>query len=227
MVPGLVVAVAAAPTVGPAQIVFPLGASSVVGRIYDSTSGAGIIRARICREYTVPIYGRALRCASTDTLGQFSFDSLTEGINALAATCLGITPFAGRQLLLDTLVLAPHERRRLDIRTDSKGCDQRPLIVRRGTFKGFYSAGFEHSRFIPFDDPDAWIWVRFSNLLEASHSPPWPAFPDTVPYPCVFVEWVGTLTGPGLYGHMSVSTHQLVVDTIRSVRPARSQECGV
>jgi hypothetical protein len=131
---GISIATLTAPTAGAAQLVFPLGASSVAGRMYDSTSGAGIIRARICREYSVPIYGRALRCAYTDTLGRFSFDSLTDGPNELRAICFGTTAWSGKQLSLDTLILAAGEHRRLDIPADIKGCDQRPLIVQRGVF---------------------------------------------------------------------------------------------
>jgi hypothetical protein len=87
-------AVIAVPGVTKAQprLQFPLGDASLHGRIYDSVTALPIPRARICREYSVPIYGRALRCANVDTLGRYSFDSLTTGSNTVTVTCTGRNP---------------------------------------------------------------------------------------------------------------------------------------
>jgi len=236
--------VIAVPGVTKAQprLQFPLGDASLHGRIYDSVTALPIPRARICREYSVPIYGRALRCANVDTLGRYSFDSLTVGSNTVTVTCTGRNPIGGKQLADLTVVLGPGERRAIDFRSTLEGCDPRPFRILRGTFRGHYSGGFEQSEFIPCAS-DAWFTAADTAGAPGFQRRAWVSWPRTpVPggpkqwprprlgsppwdYPQYYVRWSGVLEGPGIYGHMGVSGFDFVPDSIVEVRTPGPRDC--
>jgi hypothetical protein len=205
-----------------AQPVFPRGKARIIGTVADS-AGNPIIRAYVCREVILnQPYGTGTLCASPDTSGHYILDNLPAGVQVVRATCSGRKIFSGKLLAEDTLVVADGEERRFDVRGSSAGCDTRPFSVRRGTFEGHYSYGFEESRFQPCKDSIS-AWADFAP--DVSKSPPrWPKLNDPY-YPTFFVRWRGTVRGPWHFGHLGASDYQILVDSILTVRLPSRTDC--
>lgn len=199
----------------------------MVGSIHDSLLGEPLIKAEYCVVIPAepPHQRRSFQpCAPTDARGHFLLEGLPRGRYEARWFCWGRQWIGfGRWLGVDTLVVESNETIELNLLVDGTGCDQEPIRVRRGQFAGHYSYGFEHSRFRLEELPEARIWVELGSV-------DWSQWPDDlvetdVGYPCVYVEWIGKLRGPGYYGHMTVSDHQFTVDSIIGVRAAESSEC--
>lgn len=231
-------------TTAHAQPAFPLGDASLHGRVFDSVTNRTILRTSICREYQVPIYGAALRCATVDSSGRYSFDSLTAGPNTITVDCAAKHLFGGRRLAQVTVELSPGERRHLDIATSAAGCDPRPLLTLRGLFRGHYSSGFEHSQFVPCAEDGVFAqadtvgmaphqlsaWVSWRRGAVPGNPRVWPEPKRVHPpwnYPQYYVEWFGSLVGPGHYGHLGVSGFSFVLDSIVTVRTPEQHDCAV
>jgi hypothetical protein len=211
-------AAALVPTALLAQPPFPHGRARVSGTVVDSATGRAIVRARVCRELELgPPFGRGIRCASPDSLGRFTLDSLPEGRQVVTVTCTGRRVLDVRLLRADTLEIGPGEVARVDVRTGAAGCDMRPFVERRGEFAGRYTFGFEESRFTPCGDTLS-AWVTFAPSANDT-AIRWPA-PNDKYYPSYFVRWVGTLRGPWHYGHLGVSPYEFVVERVLEVRRA-------
>jgi hypothetical protein len=227
-----------------AQLVFPTGSAVLRGRIYDSLTSRAIARSRICSEFAVPVYGRAMRCGRIDSLGWYVFDSLPEGPRKFTAGCAGEKLFGGKLLGAATVELQEGATHQVDFRSDASGCDPRPLRVVRGVFKGHYSSGFEHSEFIVcpggmgqaasdtagMRDVGWRAWVEFPKTRRLPGAPAvWPrAGPprSSGDDGWHYVEWHGVLEGPGHYGHLGGSSFQLVVDSVITVRTPGKSDCG-
>lgn len=207
-----------------AQPKWPKGTARVVGTIVDSVSGKPILRTRVCRlvELGVP-YGQGQVCASPDTTGRYVLDSLPDGAQALSISCDGITPFTGRRLRVDTLLVGAGEEARLDVHTPALTCDMRPFVIKRAVYRGHYRAGFEESRFETCDGSIG-AWVTFTQAAN-SGGPKWPK-PNDKYYPTFYVEWEGVLRGPWQYGHMGVSTYELTVERVIKVSRPKKADCG-
>lgn len=202
------------------------GKARVTGLIRDFFSGEPLRQAYFCAG--TPAFMDTNRktpsCSPTDNQGRFIVDSLPAGRYTARWACHGRQWVGyGRWLGVDTLVYEDGKTTELNLLVDGEGCDRRPRSSKVGRFDGYYSYGFEHSRFHLEGMPGAWIWVELSSV-------DWSRWPDElvetdVGYPCVYVEWIGELRGPGYYGHMGVSDHQFTVDSIITVRPAESFQC--
>lgn len=223
-----------------AQVTIPLGDSHLEGRVYDSITGAPVLRTSICQEG-----GTWPRCVHVDTLGRYVLDSLLPAANRITVACVGAGRkwLEGKDIADTTVVLRLGERRRLDFPTTTSGCDSRPFHLVRGTFRGHYSSGFEQSEFIPC--PADVLWARTDSAGESDrelrawvewprhHQTPggpseWPAPKLVHPpwdYPQYFVRWTGTLEGPDHYGHMDASPYKFAVDSIIEVRTPGSADC--
>lgn len=162
----------------------------------------------------------ARSCAVTDTLGEFSLEDQPAGTYTVQSFCWG-KDFIGHQTRLgtDTLTFMSGTTRALALLVDAEGCDQRRLRVQRGQFAGHYSSGFEQSSFVWIEDRRKKIWVEIGDVDFSA----WPESNES--YPCVYVEWLGTLRGPGYYGHMSGAEYILEVDDVHVVRTADPVRC--
>ena len=202
------------------------GKARVTGSIRDFISGEPLPQAYFCAG--TPAFKDTNRksssCSLTDNQGRFIVDSLPAGKYTARWACNG-RQWVGsaRYLGVDTLVYEDGKTTQLNLLVDGEGCDRRPRSSKAGRFDGYYSYGFEQSRFRLEEMPEARIWVELSSV-------DWSRWPDDlvetdVGYPCVYDEWIGKLSGPGYYGHMAVSDHQFTVDSIITVRPAESFKC--
>lgn len=225
-----------------AQVIFPPGTASLTGRIYDSLTSGSIPRSRICSEFSVPIYGRAMRCGRIDSLGYYVFDSLPEGPRTVSVSCAGRALLGGKLVGTVTVDLQEATTHEADFRSDATACDPRPLRVLRGVFRGHYSAGFEHSEFVPcasqlwpvpsdtagMKEYERSVWVHPLPMRQLPGPSRWPPpgppkFPGDDPWH--YVEWHGVLEGPGHYGHLGVSGFRFVPDSVIAVRTPRQSDC--
>jgi hypothetical protein len=96
--------------------------------------------------------------------------------------------------------------------------------ARPDTFvSGYYTPGFEQSRFIACDwsSTDARWWVQVSDpLLSVVDSASRAS--GNAPY---FVRWRGQLSAPGSFGHLGSSTRYFVVTSIEEYRKPAAPDC--
>jgi hypothetical protein len=87
-----------------------------------------------------------------------------------------------------------------------------------GTFRGIYFQGFETSGFRPCDGAETW-WV---NQVPSGQFAQFGQGGDF----SVYVEWTGTRSGRGIYGHMGMYRHQIDVEKVILAREPLASDCG-
>lgn len=202
--------------------------TDILVRVVDSLSGTPVVRAGIQAEGWMGL-------AWTDSLGYFTLRGVPI-TSELRVRCPTTRRLAGRIIRRRSLQLIAARDTQVVIPLPTSECVEPPIRSITGEFRGHYTSGFESSDFRPCtglppegkvfgDNLDSSAWVQFSSKVDPMNMK-WPAFPDTVYYPTVYVRWIGTLTGPASYGHMGVATYQLVVDQILEIRKPKRGDCG-
>jgi hypothetical protein len=215
----------------------PTGSAVIEGIVLDSATRTAPIRTSVCAWLPEGVMLWSA-CADVDTVsGAFRLDSLPEGRREVGVAC-GTLSIFGRTLTSDSIRVSAREPVRRNWTVPTSGCDRRPLRRLPGTFRGYYVSGFESSEFRPCSE-DAWFlpgdsletkrydqrraWARFvSGALDGFV---WPRVRRRHGDARYYVEWRGTVVGPGHYGHMGISAFQLCVDSLITVRPPRRGDC--
>lgn len=208
-------------------------AGTIRGAVTDSVSGAPVIGARAAALES----GRFGR-VSTDSAGRYVLDHVPAGTWVVQLHCPSRT-LLGRNLARRTVTVPARGDVVLDVRVPPGGCFEPDSSSRTGIFSGHYTAGFESSGFVPCHDasrgladgllpgqhlfePSAWVTMSSTEQRQRIR---WPKVRAGEAYPRFFVRLHGTLSGPGKYGHMGVSSHGLAVDSVIQVRRPRSGDC--
>lgn len=197
--------------------------SQVHGRLVDSISGQPVLRGWVCQYQ--PASGSTVRCGETDSLGAFVVEGLPAGSANFFIVCRteSRTDLGTVNLVDDIQVSASESGTDLGrIVVDARKCDQRPITVRSGEFVGFYSRGWESSRFKWVGDTTLSIWV--SGRLSDTGERIWPTSLREHGH-CIQVRWFGELTGPGRYGHLGAADYEFVVDSVAEARSLAQSEC--
>jgi hypothetical protein len=216
----------------------PAGTAALEGVVLDSASRTPSPRMRVCARLPTRL-GSFNSCAEADpATGSYKLDSLPVGRWMFDVTCGMVSIFGGRIADDSISVLADTATRR-DWVVSTIGCDPRPLRRIERVFRGHYTFGFETSDFIPCHS-DA--WTQRGDSLRRYEQGAWVelsrgATPDGFAWPRVttrrdgtrryYVEWRGTVVGPGHYGHMSVSPFLIRVDSVIMVRRPAGGDCRV
>lgn len=214
----------------------PRSGFRISGTVRDAASGHAPPRATVCAYSDTGTVRPRPRCGPVDSLGAFRIDSVAPGPRLLSVQCETIG-LGGKQLTYDKVRVVDADLRR-DWTVQSDGCDQRVVRHQKGVFRGHYMPGFEASAFDPCP-ANAWFlpsdslgretinrraWVTWAANAVGSRS--WPPAPrDAFGNPRYFVEWRGTVIGPGHYGHMGVSPFELRIDSVLSIRAASDADC--
>jgi hypothetical protein len=219
----------------------PTGEALLEGTVRDSATGRGVVRARVCAR--LPSRPNVLWsvCAPVDTVSAaYRLDSLPSGRSQVSVACETGRIFGAHTLGRDSLTVSGAAPTRRDWVVDTSECDPRPLRQVEGVFRGYYTPGFEASDFVPcaadawflpsdslktepYDERDAWVRLRPGSLPEKFD---WPRAPkDDFGNPTYYVQWRGTVIGPGRYGHMGVSPFELRVDSVLTLRAPRRDDC--
>ncbi len=199
------------------------GSASLSGELMDTVSHLPVRRASVCE-----LVGSVVKCRLADSLGRFVYAGLSAGEHTLTLSCDNGSRSvlrAGKLLHTLRLTLNAGEQRNIHLLVDATGCDQRPFDVRTGEFRGHYSSGFELSEFLPCPGtagPAA--WVELTDRARHQEAPRWPELDQNSEYR-VYVRWIGTIQGPYRYGHMSVASYELSVDSVIEVRAPTTDDC--
>lgn len=119
------------------------------------------------------------------------------------------------------------------IQADATQCVEPPLRKQRMRLAGLYSRGFENSSFMPctgmppearYYDRPAFYWVDMPPALDRAIARTVNPS-DSGMGRTVYVEWLGTTTGPGTYGHMGMALYQLDVEAIYRVSATAPASC--
>jgi hypothetical protein len=191
--------------------------------VIDSATGRPIRRASAGAFVYLPDGGMRWRGATGDSLGHIAFDSVRAW--PVEITCRTMERYKGARVAqLDSATLVNAADRAWEVRGDGSACDQRPVVVQRGRWRGRYSAGFELSEFRWCGDTARAIWLEFGSETAKSPRVKWP--PRTDPYTySAFITVVGTMRGPDRYGHLGGATHELEVDSVLSARAVGPRDC--
>lgn len=202
----------------------PVGTASFRGRLVDSARHTPLIRGQLCVTFSISESYSIARCGHRQPDGWLLLDSMPAGRIDVVASC-ATTQFFGKRLATIAVDFAAGEHREQDVVVSSDGCDERPITSRAGEYSGYYTYGFEEGRFRWTGDTTLGIWVTFARRPASGGSIEWPASTEENPYPCVFVRWFGTLTGPDRYGHLGIASYQVSVDSVAEVRAAPKAAC--
>lgn len=120
---------------------------------------------------------------------------------------------------------------RAEFEVDPSVCREPPTVQRRGRFAGMYLSEFEQSAFFPCEglpgaEYYAWgphsAWTNLPVSLQDSLI--W-QLRMHIADEGVYVEWTGTLTGPGPHGHLGAHLYNLDVETVHEVSSTRPAAC--
>lgn len=167
----------------------------------------------------------------------YRIDSVTPARRLLAVQCAtGHGPVV-EQLAYEQVVVSDSDIHR-DWIVHASRCDRR--VVRRvaAVFRGHFASGLETSVFVPCP-ADTWLLASDSVGTGPIGPRAWVAWPpgawqavkkleaprDGFGNRRYYVQWRGTVIGPGGYGHMGMSPFEFRVDTVFVVRPAQSSDC--
>jgi hypothetical protein len=217
----------------------PTGPAALEGTVMHSVAGQAISRAVVC--VSLPVERTHYpRCGAIDqSSGRYRVDSLPEGRWRVGVNCATMNIFA-HSMASDSIAFKDSAAVRRDWMVTTDGCDPRPLRRIPGTFRGYWTPGFESSEFIPcaadawflpgdslrtrnYDERRAWAVLRRGSVPEGFV---WPkGRRDRYGNPRYYVEWRGEVVGPGHYGHMGVSAFEINVDSVLTVRAPRRGDC--
>jgi hypothetical protein len=196
--------------------------------VLDSSSGAPVVRAfgKMRRSFT---YGTPVGelLISADTVAT---DTLSVFCEPKPETQYPVVRVPVSELLTrgDPLI----------VRIDAAACDQRPLVAISGEFRGYWERGFEHSGFVPCSGTvsgltpalrallgrESWIWVERS--ADATRAPGVQGGSRTVDgIARSYVRWVGSLEGPGRYGHGGAGRYLFRVRAVLEVARDAPHSC--
>ncbi|MBL0170543.1 MAG: carboxypeptidase regulatory-like domain-containing protein [Gemmatimonadaceae bacterium] len=171
-----------------------------------------------------------------DSTGRYSKDvppgQVTLEVRCPSATSMG--PIAESP----ALVLKAGERRVHDVVFPPNACREPAFATLRGDFRGIYVHHWEGSTFAFCDDVPAMA----REVLARTDPPPTIAvsvpmanaantldhvgvMPNSQGQTPLYVEWRGTLAGPGQYGTWGLSEYMLTVDSVYAVRAMRLADC--
>lgn len=219
-------------------------AGVIAGSVFD-TLGYPLHRAvRVCAERydATQRTFKTLGCTTTSIAGTFRLDTLPLGSVSLNVTCEA-THLFWKRIPQTFTADAARKPGTVVMLINTSGCDERPVRTISRTFRGLWRSGFEMSDFTPCPT-DSWAlasdtggvghssqatyaWVTSLPDREASRWPEsksLPARPIAGGY-ISYVEWHGTVTGPGHYGHLGVASFKISVDSVITRRAPSATDC--
>lgn len=201
---------------------------AIYGQLIDSATGKPIAYAGL------NIHSKS-GLAFSDSLGWYLLFDMPTGKQVIEFRCPAKRTFVGRRFTTRTITISGTTDSNVTFTLDLSRCVEPPIETRTGEFTGRYVPGFESSRFTPcrpfadlrgtaYEGYEGYAWVTFDDSVLNRARAKWPDS-GRDPYPPFFVRWKGTLTGPGGYGHLGVSSYLLRVSEILEMRKAAKADC--
>ena len=212
----------------------------VDGVVRDSASGRAPAKTWVCAFIDSGHVRPMPPCGAVDSLGFYRIDSIAPSRRVLSVQCAMVHGPASTQLAFEAIVVGNSDIHR-DFTVHAVGCDSRVTRRVTATFRGHHTAALETSAFVPCPK-DAWLVPGDSlgvNPVSGRAWVIWPAggvkgvkgvkWPDVPPGGFgarqYYVQWHGTLIGPGVYGHMGMSPFEFRPDSVLVVRAAQGEDC--
>ena len=202
--------------------------ATVAGRVFDERSGLPVRGALVAARQ--PLGGRY----PTDASGYFLLRRVQPGSVTLDVNCPSRVQLGPH--MLDTVVTVPaDDTLTLILWTDASGlCIEPDSGTRRVVLRGTYTAGFEWTEFVPCADSGRafaamwgpphlrWAIVHFPRNDYRTIPARWTAGQQVRYGTRWYVEWSGTLKGPGAFG---IAPYLFQVETISAIHDRVPAEC--
>lgn len=195
-------------------------------RVIDNASGRPVADANISD------LGYLSRSTGDD--GVYTGTALVEPQGSFSVHCRAAKPFVAGDILAEPRYSVIDGRIDMTIDVDAARCGP-PPSKRRARFAGMYVPEFESSLFFPCDG----LPMAVENPSDTSHGI-WADVPKAVAGELTwartresmigagdgfYVEWTGTLTGPGSYGHMGMSLYEFKAEAVHDTSDKRPASC--
>lgn len=174
-----------------------------------------------------PVVGALVERGKTDASGRYEERRpMPEAFEKIVVRCPTRLSYAKTRKIGEAPFVVRDGRADATIEVDASVCVEPPASKHRRRFAGIYLWGFEQSHFYPCDgvSKDAsyyeyprGYWVDAPRVVYTALEHAMPAAQDDSGSRRVYVEWLGTSTGPGLYGHMGGALYQLDVEALYKV----------
>jgi hypothetical protein len=212
--------------------------AAISGVILDSLFGRPPRKTHICPSMRTGETWVAGPCAEPDSIGRYRLDNLLLTTVHVGISCQTVRG-GGKSLASETMDITEPKEIKRDWNVSTAGCDFRPMRRITKIFTGLWTPGFEASEFIPCPvdswalptdslAPNYYAQEAWAMLGKGARVEKWPNAPrDKWGNPQFYVEWRGTLEGPGHYGHMGMSAFSFIADSVIQMRARRRGDCGL
>lgn len=130
------------------------------------------------------------------------------------------------RLIGEAPIVVNGDRADVLLTVDVSQCHEPPVRRQRLRMMGIYNTGFEVSSFLPctgmpaeadYYEESGFYWADMPTSLHKTILSRGSTLYGNGSTRTLYVEWLGTATGPGQYGHMGMALYQLDVDTLYKV----------
>ncbi|GEM_PF-1355328 len=168
-----------------------------------------------------------VRRGKTDASGRYEERrSMPGSFEKIEVRCPTRLDFAKTRKIGEAPFVVRGARADATIDVDASVCVEPPVRKSRRRFAGVYFWGFEQSHFYPcngmpaeadyYEFPDGY-WVYALPVVYDALQRTMSTAQNEWGARRVYVEWFGTSTGPGIYGHMAGALYQLDVEALYKV----------
>lgn len=174
-----------------------------------------------------PVAGALVERGRTDASGRYEERRpMPEPFEKIEVRCPTRLHFAKTRKIGEVPFVIRGGRADATIDVDAGICVEPPERKERRRFSGVYFWGFEQSHFYPCDDLSTYpsyyeyprgYWADVPRIVYAALERAMPTTADQWRSRRVYVEWFGTSTGPGNYGHMGGALYELDVEALYKV----------
>lgn len=195
-------------------------------RIVDTASSRPVADANI--------FDLGYLSRSTGDDGVYIGTALVEEQGRFSVHCRAAKPFVTGDVLATPYYSVIDGRIDMIIDVDASRCGT-PPSKRRARFAGMYAPEFESSLFFPCDglpmaaenppDTPQRVWADVPKAVAGELT--WARTRESVvgDGDGFYVEWTGTLIGPGSYGHMGMSSYEFKAEVVHNTSDKRPASC--
>ncbi|MBP6748357.1 MAG: hypothetical protein KA144_01855 [Xanthomonadaceae bacterium] len=174
-----------------------------------------------------PVVGALVERGRTDASGRYEERRpMPEAFEKIVVRCPTRLSFVRTRKIGEAPFVVRGARTDATIDVDASVCVEPTERKLRRRFAGVYFWGFEQSNFYSCDGVSAeasyyeyprGYWVHAPSIVYSALKRAMPTPQGDWDSRRVYVEWLGTSTGPGIYGHMGGALYQLDVEALYKV----------
>lgn len=158
-------------------------------------------------------------------------------LSTIRIICPRKNPFDFRPVIAARVPYSINQCENLTVRIDLSRCESHPESVRRVRLRGMNASGFEESGFYPCDgmpnetaeyagiDPSIWVETSELSAWDQAKGGLVGLVRRTRNVSVSYVDWSGTLHGPGIYGHMGVGMYEFRPNEVHDISIIKPDDC--